>query len=176
MEQIYLQDFPYFLFILRKFEEDFPFKSQQFEEKTAEYLKLTGKCATISWEQYAIIKRGWNFAEWSEEKNSDYRSRQFDTASFFGLFWILLGQPGKGLDYQYWQYFCNGHFCGSKVFGETKRTGCWKNKRVIEKFWKPLFGLCLFVWNFPYQPKCRPFLYSGQWRDVWFFKKRERVL
>ena len=71
MEQIYLQDFPYFLFILRKFEEDFPFKSQQFEEKTAEYLKLTGKCATISWEQYAIIKRGWNFAEWSEEKNSD---------------------------------------------------------------------------------------------------------
>lgn len=36
MEQIYLQDFPYFLFILRKFEEDFPFKSQQFEEKTAD--------------------------------------------------------------------------------------------------------------------------------------------
>lgn len=40
--------FSVFLFILRKFEEDFPFKSQQFEEKTAEYLKLTGKCATIS--------------------------------------------------------------------------------------------------------------------------------
>lgn len=63
------------------------------------------------------------FAKSFKSKNRDCRSHRFDTASFFRLFWVLLGQPGKGMDGQHRNGFRDGYLCRPKACGAEKPAG-----------------------------------------------------